>query len=124
MAKREIDTYLKPLLQPQKSTLIEMRARILEVVPDANQVISYAVPAFEVNGEIVAGFAAGKNHCSYYPFAGEPIEALAADLHEYKTSKGAIQFSLAKPLPKALIRKLIRYRLKMITRESRASGSR
>ena len=117
MSKREIDNYLKKLAQPQRATLTEMRSRILEVVPTAHQVISYAIPAFEVDGEVIAGFAAGKNHCGYYPFAGEPIEALSNELMSYRTSKGAIQFSLEKPLPKRLIRKLIRYRLRMIERE-------
>ena len=119
MSKQEIDNYLKKLPEPQRATLTEMRSRILEIVPAAHQVISYAIPAFEVDGQIVAGFAAAKNHCGYYPFAGEPIEALSNELVAYRTSKGAIQFSLEKPLPKQLIRKLIRYRLRMVEREKK-----
>ena len=92
----------------------EGRPGILELVPDAEECISYALPAFRVRGKVIAGFAAFKNHLSYLPHSGSVFAELADDVAGYVTSKGALQFSIDKALPKALVRKLIAVRLREI----------
>jgi uncharacterized protein YdhG (YjbR/CyaY superfamily) len=74
---REVDAYLRRLEEPKHSTLQALRRTILEIVPEADQVISYRVPAFSVDGKVVAGFAAFKNHLSYLPFSGSVLEKVA-----------------------------------------------
>jgi uncharacterized protein YdhG (YjbR/CyaY superfamily) len=92
--------------------LDELRSIILETVPDAQELISYNMPAYKTSA-MVAYYAGYKAHIGFYPTPG-PLKELAAELTAYKTSKGAIQFPLYKPLPVALVKKLIRLRLKEI----------
>jgi uncharacterized protein YdhG (YjbR/CyaY superfamily) len=108
---REVDAYLRRLEEPKHSTLQALRRTILEIVPEADQVISYRVPAFSVDGKVVAGFAAFKNHLSYLPFSGSVLEKVADDLDGYTMTKSALHFRVDRPLPKALVRKLIQARL-------------
>ena len=107
----EIDTYLAALEEPKRGTLEELRRTILEIVPDAEQVISYRVPAFKVGGKTVAGFAAFKNHLSYLPFSGSVLPKLADELKSYAGTKSALHFAVDEPLPKELVAKLIAARL-------------
>ena len=103
----DVDAYLAALAEPKRSTLEEMRRTILEIVPDAEQVISYRVPAFRVGGKTVAGFAAFTNHLSYLPFSGSVLPRLADDLAGYSGTKSALHFPIDEPLPKELVAKLI-----------------
>ena len=112
MSHDEIDAYIAALDEPKRSTLEEMRRRILEVIPDSQQALAYRVPAFKVNGKNVAGFAAFKDHLSYLPYSGSVVSALGDDVAAYRTSKGSLMFAVDKPLPKALVKKLIRTRLR------------
>jgi uncharacterized protein YdhG (YjbR/CyaY superfamily) len=111
MSAAEIDAYLSGLEEPKRSTLAELRRTILEIVPDAEQVISYRVPAFRTQGTIVAGFAAFKNHLSYLPFSGSVLSQLSDELSGHTMSKSALHFAVDEPLPKALVEKLIATRL-------------
>jgi uncharacterized protein YdhG (YjbR/CyaY superfamily) len=110
VSKKEIDLYLASLDEPKRSTLEVLRESILEVVPDAEQCISYGVPAFRVQGKVVAGFAAFKNHLSYLPHSGSVFPELGDDVGSYTTSKGALRFPIDRPLPLPLVRKLIEVR--------------
>ncbi len=110
MSKREVDAYLASVEEPKRSTLEALRATILEIVPEAKQGMSYGVPAFRVEGKVVAGFAAFKNHLSYLPHSGSVFPELRDELAMYTTSTGALQFPIDRTLPKALVRKLIRVR--------------
>ena len=112
VTQREIDTYLRSLDEPKRSSLEELRRTILEIIPDAQQGMSYGLPAFRLEGKVVAGFAAFKNHLSYLPHSGSVFPELKDDLGNYKTSSGALQFPVDQPLPKALVRKLIAVRRK------------
>lgn len=114
MSAREIDDYLAALDEPKRGTLERLRASILEIVPDAEQGISYGMPAFRLDGKVIAGFAAFKNHLSYLPHSGSVLPELADDLAAYTTSKGALQFKIDRPLPKALVKKLIRVRQRQL----------
>ena len=107
----EVDEYLRGIEEPKHSTLEALRRTILEIVPDAEQVISYRVPAFRVRGQTVAGFAAFRNHLSYLPFSGSVLSQLADELEGYTRTKSALHFPVDRPLPKALVRKLIAVRL-------------
>jgi uncharacterized protein YdhG (YjbR/CyaY superfamily) len=110
MSKRDIDRYLASLEEPKRSTLEALRTTILEILPEAEQCLSYGVPAFRVQGKVVAGFAAFKNHLSYLPHSGSVFPELRDELAKYKTSTGALQFAIDRSLPKSLVRKLIAVR--------------
>jgi uncharacterized protein YdhG (YjbR/CyaY superfamily) len=120
VAAEEIDDYLEALDEPKRSTLQALRRTILEIVPDAEQVISYRLPAFRVRGETVAGFAAFKHHLSYLPFSGSVLGELADELHGYTMTKSALHFSVDRPLSKTLVKKLIAVRLRETRRGARA----
>jgi uncharacterized protein YdhG (YjbR/CyaY superfamily) len=107
----EVDAYIAALEEPRRGTLEALRRTILEIVPDADQVISYRVPAFRVSGKTVAGFAAFKNHLSYLPFSGSVLPRLADELTGYSGTKSALHFPVDAPLPKPLVEKLIAARL-------------
>lgn len=117
MAADEIDTYLADVPEPGRSTLEEVRRRILAVVPDADQCISYQMPAFRTppagkrKGKVVAGFAAFANHLSYLPHSGNVLPALAEELAGYSQTKSSLHFAFDEPLPADLIATLVRARL-------------
>ena len=91
--------------------MVEMRNRILKVIPDAEEVISYGMPAFKVNGSIVAGLLANKNHVGYYPFSGSVLSNFSKEIEKYSHTKSALHVSLDKPLPQTLITKLVKARI-------------
>ncbi len=112
MSAEEIDEYLAGLAEPSRGTLDEVRRRILEIIPQAEQGISYGMPAFRVDGKVVAGFAAFKNHLSYVPHSGSVFPELASELSNYECSTGALRFAPSEPLPEGLLRKLIDVRMR------------
>jgi uncharacterized protein YdhG (YjbR/CyaY superfamily) len=114
MSKKEVDDYLTALDEPKRTTLEALRRTILEVVPQAEQGISYGCPAFRFDGKVVAGFAAFKNHLSYLPHSGSVFPELAKEVAPYKTSTGALQFAIDTPLPKTLVKKLIAVRRRQL----------
>jgi uncharacterized protein YdhG (YjbR/CyaY superfamily) len=107
----EVDEYLQGVDEPKRSTLQALRRTILEIAPDAEQVISYRVPAFRVRGQTVAGFAAFRDHLSYLPFSGSVLAQLADELEGYTMTKSALHFPVDRPLPKTVVKKLIAVRL-------------
>src|SRR3954451_12614279 len=111
MATGHVDEYLRGLAEPKRATLEALRRTILEFVPEAEQLISYRVPAFRVSGTTVAGFAAFRDHLSYLPFSGSVLSQLADELQGYTTTKSALHFAVDQPLPKTLVEKLIAVRL-------------
>ena len=119
MSAEDVDEYLSAVDEPKRSTLQELRRTILEIVPDAEQVISYRVPAFRVRGKVIAGFAAFKDHLSYLPFSGSVLGQLADELHGYAMTKSALHFPVDRPLPKILVKRLITLRLAEIGQDSR-----
>jgi len=111
MSRAEIDAYLASIDEPKRSTLDCLRTSILEVIPDAEEGISYGVPAFRVQGKVVAGFAAFKNHLSYLPHSGSVFPILGDELDGYRTSSGALRFPIDSPLPTSLVEQLVRVRI-------------
>jgi len=92
---------------------MEMRRRILEVIPAAEEVIKYGMPTFLVDGEPVAGLMVHTKHVGYYPYSGAILEKLPALTAKYKTTKGALHIPLDKPLLKGEINQLIKARLRL-----------
>jgi uncharacterized protein YdhG (YjbR/CyaY superfamily) len=111
MSAKEIDEYLEQLEEPKRRTLQNLRKTIVRLVPEAEQGMAYGAPAFRLHDKVVAGFATFKNHLSYLPHSGSVLSRLPDDVSLYTTSKGALQFPVDKPLPEALVRKLINARL-------------
>ena len=111
MAAADVDEYLRRLEEPKRGTLQALRSTILEIVPAAEQLISYGMPAFRVEGKTVAGFAAFRKHLSYLPFSGTVLSQLADELEGYTMTKSALHFAVDEPLPKALVEKLIDVRI-------------
>jgi uncharacterized protein YdhG (YjbR/CyaY superfamily) len=111
MSRHEVDDYLANVSEPQHSTLEAVRATIREILPAAEESISYGVPTFTVDGEAVAGFAALKNHCSYFPFSGSVLGAVPEAVEDFSCSRGTLRFATDQPLPEPLIRLLIETRL-------------
>jgi uncharacterized protein YdhG (YjbR/CyaY superfamily) len=115
MSSKQVTAHLAKVPQPQKSTLQQLRKTILEIIPEAEEVISYGFPGYRINGKIICGFDAFKNHCSFFPHSSLVIPELEKELVNYKTSKGALQFAIDKPLPKSLVRKLIKTRMRILS---------
>lgn len=111
MSSAEIDEYLSALAEPKRATLTQLRQTILDILPEAEQGISYGMPAFKVRGKTIAGFAAFKNHLSYLPHSGSVFPQLKEELAGYSTSSGALRFGIDRPLPGPLVEKLIMVRL-------------
>ena len=112
MSAQEIDQYLDSLDEQKRATLTLLRQRILDVLPEAEQGISYGLPAFKVRGKVIAGFAAFKNHLSYLPHSGSVFPQLKDELEGYKTSTGALRFDIGHALPAPLVKQLITVRLR------------
>jgi uncharacterized protein YdhG (YjbR/CyaY superfamily) len=106
---KNIDEYISLFPKETQALLKQMRTTIKEVAPDAEEAIKYQLPTFVLYGNLVH-FAAFKNHIGFYP-APTGIEEFKKELSAYKTSKGAVQFPLDKPLPLALIRRIVKFRV-------------
>lgn len=106
-----IDEYLATVSDDKRPALEKLRKTIKSIVPKAEECISYGIAAFRLNGKPVIGFGASADHCTLFPMSGATVETLRDDLKDYETSKGAIRFSASKPLPVALVRKVIKTRI-------------
>jgi uncharacterized protein YdhG (YjbR/CyaY superfamily) len=111
VATADVDAYLSGLDEPKRGTLQTLRSTILEIVPEAEEIISYRVPAFRVRGTTFAGFAAFRDHLSYLPFSGSVLSQLADELQGYTMTKSALHFAPDRSLPASLVEKLIAVRL-------------
>jgi len=107
---KNIDEYIKTYPTNIQSILEQMRQTIRKAAPEAIEAISYQMPAFKLNGNLVY-FAAFKYHIGFYP-TSSGIEAFKQELSPYKTSKGAAQFPLDKPIPYDLVEKIVLFRVK------------
>jgi uncharacterized protein YdhG (YjbR/CyaY superfamily) len=105
-----IDEYLSALSDDKRAALEKLRQTIRSVVPDAEECLSYRLPAFRRNGPLVA-FGATGNHCAFYLMSSTTVEAHEEELAGYDTSKGTIRFQADRPLPAALVRKLVKARI-------------
>lgn len=106
-----IDEYLAGLSPEQRAALQKVRRAVHAAAPGAEECISYGMPAFRLNGKLIAGFKASANHCSFHPMSGDTVATLEADLAAYETSRGTVRFSARAGLPAALVRKLVKARI-------------
>jgi uncharacterized protein YdhG (YjbR/CyaY superfamily) len=110
--RNPVDDYLDALDEPRSAALRELRRTIVELLPDAEECLSYGAPAYKVEGKPVAGFAAFAHHLSYLPHSGTVLGRLADEVAGYETTKGALKFTADHPLPAGLVALLIDTRLR------------
>ena len=111
VAPKNVDEYLAGVPEPARTTLSKVRAVIRAAVPpDATEAISYRIPTFKYKGPLL-GFAAFSNHCSLFPMSSSVMETFKNELKDFHTSKGTIRFPVDKPLPAALVKKLVKARV-------------
>ena len=118
-----IDRHLKKFSGEQLETLQHLRETIHSIVPNAKETISYGMPAFEIDGKVVAGFDGFKNHCSYFPHSGSVLEELEGIPEWCEVSKGTLKFPIGRKLPKTLVRRLISVRRRQITEKQKGRSS-
>lgn len=106
-----VDAYLESIEEPGRGVLTELRRTILELVPGAEECMSYGMPAYKLGGKTIAGFAAFKNHLSYLPHSGSVLDQLGDELAGYPATKGSLHFSADRPLPRALVARLLTVRM-------------
>jgi uncharacterized protein YdhG (YjbR/CyaY superfamily) len=114
---RTIDEYLAGLDGESRVALQKVRRTIHAVAPKAEECISYGMPAFRLNGKLIAGLRAAADHCSFHPMSGATVKSLARDLAGYDTSPGTIRFSARSALPATLVRKLVKARIQELTKQ-------
>jgi uncharacterized protein YdhG (YjbR/CyaY superfamily) len=107
---KTVEEYFSEFPQSTQDILQGLRKTIKDAAPQAEEVISYNMPAFKQNGMLVY-YAAYKNHIGFYP-TGSPMKVFKKELENYKTSKGAIQFPIEKAIPKTLVRDIVKFRVK------------
>jgi uncharacterized protein YdhG (YjbR/CyaY superfamily) len=107
---KTIDEYLAALSDDQRAALDKLRKTIRAAAPGAEECISYGLPAFRLNGVLVA-FGARANHCAFYPMSASTVAAYKDELTGYETSTGTIRFQPDNPLPAALVRRMVKARI-------------
>jgi uncharacterized protein YdhG (YjbR/CyaY superfamily) len=107
---KTIDEYLAGISDDKRAALEKLRKTIKAAAPKAEECISYGLAAFRQNGMLVA-FGATANHCAFYPMSSTTVETYKDELKDYDTSKGTIRFQAHKPLPVALVRKMVKARI-------------
>lgn len=122
-ATSPIDAYLAATDEPARSTLAAVRRSVRALLPEAEEVISYGVCAFRLRGETVAGFGAFARHCSYFPFSGSVLPALADRLEGYRRTKSALHFAHDSALPTEVVQLLVETRLREAFDDDGAEGA-
>lgn len=108
---RSIDHYLSGVPEDRRAALEVVRQRIHALLPDVEECISYAMPAFRYHGDVIGGFLATTKGCSYYPFSGKTLRTLAPAVATFSQTSGALHFDPERPLSTMLLRKLLKTRI-------------
>jgi uncharacterized protein YdhG (YjbR/CyaY superfamily) len=119
----DFDDYLAAVPEPARTTLEKLRRTIRAAAPEATETISYRLPTFKYKGRPLVALGASKDHCAFYLMSYVPPD-LEAELERYDTGKGTIRFPADKPLPAALVRKVVKARIAQVERGSRYGRSR
>ncbi len=114
MSKAEVTAHLRKFDKPQRDALQAVRQVIAEGLPEAKEVIKYGIPTFAIDGKGVIGFDGFKNHNSIFPYSGSLGARMKDELANYEQTKGSIHFDRDKPFPKALLKKIIKERLRQM----------
>jgi uncharacterized protein YdhG (YjbR/CyaY superfamily) len=117
-----IDDYLAKVSPDRRAALEKLRKTIRSILPDAEECISYSMPAFRHERHVVAGFLATKTGCSYFPFSGTTLATLAAELVDYDQTKSALHFDPKRPLSTSLVRKLLKARIAETKEKASTNG--
>jgi uncharacterized protein YdhG (YjbR/CyaY superfamily) len=116
MKPKTHDDYLRALSADKRNALGKLRNEIMTSAPKADECISYGIPGFRLNGKLLMSYGAGAKHCAFYP--GSIVQQFKKELEGYETSgKGTIRFPADKPLPSALVRKIVKARIAERKRE-------
>jgi uncharacterized protein YdhG (YjbR/CyaY superfamily) len=118
---KTIDEYLAAVSSDKRAALEKLRKTIQAAAPQAEECLSYGLAAFRLNGRSLVAFGASASHCAFYPMSASTVEAHQSELQGYETSKGTIRFPANKPLPAALVRKLVKARIAENVGRSRKS---
>jgi uncharacterized protein YdhG (YjbR/CyaY superfamily) len=113
-----VEDYLSQVPEEARAALEKLRKTIKAAAPDTTETISYKMPTFKDHGRFLVSYAAFKDHCSLFPASEAVMEALGEDLKPYFSGKGTIRFHPAKPLPTALVTKIVQTRLEEIGRRN------
>jgi uncharacterized protein YdhG (YjbR/CyaY superfamily) len=119
-AATSVDEYLAAVPEPVRAALQKLRRTIRAAAPDATETISYEMPTFKLRGRYLVSYAAFKDHCSLFPATGNALEAYGEELEPFFSGKGTLRFTADKPMPSALVRKIV----KMAVAESEAAAGR
>jgi uncharacterized protein YdhG (YjbR/CyaY superfamily) len=108
---KTIDEYLANVRPDHRKTLQKLRQTIQTAVPGAEECISYGIPAFRLHQRLLVFFGAWANHCAFYPGSATTLKNFRNELRNFQTSRGTIRFSPERPLPVALVKKLVKTRI-------------
>ncbi len=95
----------------QRAALQAIRRAVKEIAPDAEECVSYGLPAFRLNGRALVAFGAWKDHCAFYPMSAATLAKFKKSLTGFESTKGTIRFMPEKPLPHSIVKKLVRARI-------------
>jgi uncharacterized protein YdhG (YjbR/CyaY superfamily) len=109
---KDVDGYLRRVPSEARASLEKLRHTIKSVVPRAEEVLSYGIPTFKLDGRMLVSYAAFAEHCSFFPGAG-PVDVHQDELKSFQTSKGTIRFTQSRPLSASLVRKLVKTRVRL-----------
>jgi uncharacterized protein YdhG (YjbR/CyaY superfamily) len=116
----DVEDYLAPLPEDQRAALEKLRATIRAAAPEATETISYQMPTYKLRGRVLVYYAAFKDHCSLFPASEAVMEALGEELKPHFSGKGTLRFTPDKPIPVALVKKIVKARIE----ENEARGRR
>jgi uncharacterized protein YdhG (YjbR/CyaY superfamily) len=115
-----VEEYLGALPEAPRAALEKLRKTIKAAAPQATETITYEMPTFKQNGRFLVSYAAFKNHCSLFPASAKVLEAHGEELKPYFTGKGTLRFTVDRPIPAALVKKIV----KTLIEENAALGRR
>lgn len=118
-APTSVEDYLASLPQESRAALEKLRKTIRAAAPEATEAISYQMPAFKVHGRSLVSYAAFKDHCSLFPMSLKVIEDHKEELRPYFSGKGTLRFTAEKPIPAALVKKIVKARIEEIEARGR-----
>jgi uncharacterized protein YdhG (YjbR/CyaY superfamily) len=119
MTASSVDDYLGALPDESRTALEKLRKTIRAAAPEATETISYQMPAFKQEGRFLVSYAAFKDHCSLFPASTAVMEALGEELGPYVAGKGTLRFTPEKPIPAALVKKIVKLRLEEVAASRR-----
>jgi uncharacterized protein YdhG (YjbR/CyaY superfamily) len=111
ISAKDVDDFLMKVPADKRAALTKLRKTIKTAAPKATELINYGVPMFRLDGKNLVSYAAAANHCSFYVQSPAVMRAFAAELRDYKQGKGSIQFAADKPIPAALVTRLVKARI-------------